>query len=150
MSANRVNPRRLTDEDLPLEELNRQPVPTQQDNGLDPSDETESDHNRSSISQVEPESAPVGEAKHAKYQTKGDNMSAWSFRLNGVQLLLTFLGLLVVLYMLKPQLADHELNEINVSLSEWSAWKDFRDECRTSLVSLSSGPPILLGSDVHN
>lgn len=47
---------------------------------------------------------------------------------------LTVFATTAVLYALRIQLADHRINQQNLDLGSWSAWKDFRDACNKSMV----------------
>jgi hypothetical protein len=90
---------------------------------LDPSQE----ESTSSASSVESTSDPQS-AEQAPADDTGNSIAAWQYPLNFTQTVSGLTALAIVLFMLRPQLQDHQLNK-------WSALKDFRDDCRAQEVS---------------
>ena len=58
-----------------------------------------------------------------------DKAEGWPIRLNAMQVLLGMVSLVGFFVMLYPQI-------ISLKLAQWTAEKDFRDECRTLMVSI--------------
>ena len=99
----------------------------------------------SSESQDEAQSAPdpasagidsgSGEPQPANSTRTTDK---WQLGLNATQVLIGVLAFAGFLAMVYPQMIDHYINKDSLTLSEWTAWMTFRDECRALLVGLTS------------
>lgn len=91
--------------------------------------------------QIEVESSAGGVAvtEHAETPSTELNtvLDKWQLRLNATQVLIGVLAFAGFLAMIKFTIIDHYINNDSLKLSKWTAWMNFRDECRALLVSLS-------------
>ena len=72
---------------------------------------------------------PDGQSEHGSGTgtQSEDSMDRWQCSLGVTQTVLALIALVLVAYMIRPQLGDHAINK-------WTALKDFRDDCRAEEV----------------
>jgi hypothetical protein len=134
MSTTTITTLQSADQDIPLQ-LRGQPV----DSFPRESGEVRGDDERNLLALQTPQAPSSSESEQREdtnqrgilpnSHVNASKAEGWQIRLNAVQVLLGSVSLVGFLVMLYPQI-------ISLKLAQWTAEKDFRDECRTLMVSV--------------